>query len=65
MLSLIFGRSFESYFGPSIDDAKKLLGKRLRSIPKIARPTLATKNRVTTLKRLRDRLAPNPAHGRR
>jgi transcriptional regulator with XRE-family HTH domain len=55
-LSLIFGRSFESLFGEIMDQARRDIIERLKSIPARVRRCAATLNRETTLTRLEHRL---------
>ena len=59
-LSLIYGRSFESFFGEVMDERRALLAKRLDTLPALAKPTAETFNRDRSLRRLRHRLATSP-----
>ncbi len=56
-LSLIFGRSFESLFGPVMQEARIALRQRLPFVPTNTRCCVATANREATLERLDRRLA--------
>ncbi|GGD35205.1 helix-turn-helix transcriptional regulator [Sinisalibacter lacisalsi] len=57
MLSLIFGRSFESLFSMVMRQARRDLRKRVRKLPKNTRDFAGTFNRASSIERLRDRLA--------
>lgn len=56
-LSLIFGRSFESYFGEILPELREALSKRLSTLPHPKARHAATFNRNTTLEILAERLA--------
>ena len=51
-LSLIFGRSFESLFGETMEIARHDLRDRLKTIPSDVRRSAATMNREASLSRL-------------
>ena len=55
-LSLIYGRSFESFFGEVMAERRDHLTVRLGSLPDPGRPTAHTFNRDGSLARLRHRL---------
>lgn len=55
-LSLLFGRSFESLFGVIMNQARRKLIERLKSVPPRLRHCAATLNREATLTRLERRL---------
>jgi len=57
VLSMVFGRSFESLFADKLRDARTQLLANLPSLPAIGKVTAATFNRESTLKRLERRLA--------
>ena len=56
-LSLIFGRSFESYFSELMPDLRETLSERLSSLPHPKETHAATFNRNATLEKLAERLA--------
>jgi len=62
-LSLIYGRSFESFFAQMVDERKKHLSVRLASLPAPGRKAMSTFNRPGSLARLRRRLAEGNEHG--
>ena len=63
-LSVIYGRSFESLFAAIMRNARRDVQKRLMSLPKEAREYVGTKNRASSIKRLRDRLSDqDPQYG--
>jgi len=61
ILSLIYGRSFSSYFERITTAQKPGLKKRLDALPPKDRPKVRIFNRAHTLEKLRQRLDPN--HG--
>jgi transcriptional regulator with XRE-family HTH domain len=63
-LSLIYGRSFESFFDEVMTDSRKHLSVRLASLPAPGRKAMSTFNRPGSLARLKRRLAQTPEHGR-
>ena len=64
MLSLIYGRSFESLFAAVMKDARKDLKKRVRTLPRDVRDFPGTLNRKSTIARLKQRLSDEAkAHG--
>lgn len=56
MLSLIYGRSFESFFAEIMKSARRLLRERMPGLPKQVRYTVHNLNRASTLEKLRERL---------
>ena len=58
-LSLIYGRSFESFFEALMDTCKDQLRKRLERLPSLRKQTAETFNRASSLKQLKRRLT-NP-----
>lgn len=62
-LSLIYGRSFESFFDEVMTDCKKRLSVRLATLPSPGRKTGSTFNRPGSLARLKGRLAHTSDHG--
>ncbi|MEM6496261.1 MAG: helix-turn-helix transcriptional regulator [Pseudomonadota bacterium] len=62
-LSLIYGRSFEAFFGQLISERQKQLKRQLRTLPDLERATAHTFNRPASLERLERRLAKPPNHG--
>jgi hypothetical protein len=60
MLSLIFGRSFESLFAELLRDAKSIIAGRLGGLPERVRSYVGTFNRDANLKRMKARLDANP-----
>ena len=61
-LSLIYGRSFESFFEILMVERKKYLKVRLRTLPEVDRTTAPTFNRNGSLARLRQRLKQKARH---
>jgi len=59
MLSLIYGRSFESLFTEVMDECQTHLTARLSSLPPSGEGTAGTFNRQSTLKKLERRLKAN------
>lgn len=55
-LSLMFGRSFESLYSVTLNEARQTLRGRLRTLPPLKRSYVATFNRNTNLARLKERL---------
>lgn len=49
-LSLIYGRSFESFFGTLLDERQQALQKRLKRLPEKKKQTANTFNRASSLK---------------
>lgn len=62
-LSLLYGRSFESFFGAVMTERRELLSVRLSSLPDPSKTMAHTYNRASSLARLRDRLAELSEHG--
>jgi transcriptional regulator with XRE-family HTH domain len=62
-LSLIYGRSFESFHGEVIAEAKEHLSVRLATLPSPSRRTAHTFNRPSSLSRLKRRLSEPIHHG--
>ena len=56
-LSLIYGKSFESLFGPVMTEAEGQLRERLPTLPDCPKKWLGRFNRQGTLNRLSERLA--------
>ncbi|WP_298296682.1 helix-turn-helix transcriptional regulator [uncultured Litoreibacter sp.] len=63
-LSLIYGKSFESFFAEMMTRSRGQLTTRLSSLPEPAHPAASTFNRPASLARLKRRLANMPDHGR-
>lgn len=63
-LSLVYGRSFESFFAEVMAERKEHLSVRLSTLPSPARKTMSTFNRPGSLARLQRRLAEGHEHGR-
>ena len=57
-LALIYGRSFQSYFGRITSGVKPPLAKRLEKLPKTKSPRLRIFNRGISISRMRNRLKP-------
>lgn len=62
-LSLIYGRSFESFFGAVMEKRQKHLNRQLGRMPELTKPTAHTFNRASSLAKLKRRLAELPDHG--
>jgi transcriptional regulator with XRE-family HTH domain len=62
-LSLIYGRSFESFFGAVMAERQEQLSVRLGSLPDPGKTTAHTFNRDGSLSKLKQRLQPPPDHG--
>lgn len=62
-LSLIYGRSFESFFAEVMAETKEHLSKRLATMPSPGRKTASTFNRRGSLTRLKRRLVETNDHG--
>lgn len=62
-LSLIYGRSFESFFAEVMAESKEHLSARLSTLPDPGRKAMSTFNRPGSLARLRLRLAEGKDHG--
>lgn len=62
-LSLIYGRSFESFFAEVMVEAKEHLTVRLATLPSPGRRTAHIFNRPGSLARLKRRLAEATEHG--
>ena len=62
-LSLIYGRSFESFFGALLAERQQVLQERLKRLPEPGKPTAQTFNRTSSLARLTKRLASQLEHG--
>lgn len=62
-LSLIYGRSFESFFADLMDCCRQQLRQRLEHLKSPVRQTAHTFNRPASLERLKRRLAETPNHG--
>ena len=62
-LSLIYGRSFEDFFGTLLAERQQVLQERLKRLPEQRKPTAETFNRSSSLKRLRRRLDSQLEHG--
>lgn len=56
-LSLMFGRSFEGFFGEILPELRETLAERLSTLPTGKAATSATFNRKATIDRLAERLA--------
>ena len=61
-LSLIYGRSFESFFAEIMTERRKHLTARLSNLPDPGKATAHTFNRKGTLAHLRRRLFERPDH---
>ena len=62
-LSLIYGRSFESFFGELLTERQEALLQRLKRLPAVTNTTAQTFNRANSLKRLTRRLASQLDYG--
>jgi len=62
-LSLIYARSFESFFGELLAERQQVLQDRLKRLPALGRDTAHTFNRTSSLTRLKQRLASQLEHG--
>jgi transcriptional regulator with XRE-family HTH domain len=62
-LSLIYGRSFESFFAELLTECQVELQKRLKRLPEVTKTTAHTFNRANSLKRLTRRLASQIEYG--
>ena len=62
-LSLIYGRSFESFFAEVMEERKQHLSVRLATLPSPGRKAMSTFNRPGSLARLKRRLAEDQGHG--
>lgn len=62
-LSLIYGRSFESFFAELVAERQKDLRRRLKRLPEAGTTTAHTFNRAASLKRLQQRLKEIDQHG--
>ena len=62
-LSLIYGRSFESFFAEVMAERRKHLSVRLSTLPAPGRKTMSTFNRPGSLTRMKRRLADDTDHG--
>ena len=62
-LSLIYGRSFESYFAEVMENSHARIMQRLGSLPDPGEDTANTFNRPASLERLKRRLAKYEDHG--
>lgn len=61
-LSLVYGRSFESFFAELMTERRDHLTTRLGSLPNPGRETAATFNRESSLARMKERLDELPNH---
>lgn len=62
-LSLIYGRSFESFFATLMDECRARLTDRLKSLPEKEKHSAHTFNRPSSLQKLKRRLADLPDYG--
>lgn len=62
-LSLVYGRSFESFFSALLAERKDALQKRLERLPNLKRVTAHTFNRAGAIKRMKHRLKRPIDHG--
>ncbi|RLJ40692.1 helix-turn-helix protein [Litoreibacter meonggei] len=62
-LSLLYGKSFESFFGELLAERQRVLHKRLGRLPKVIKPSAHTFNRTRSLERLRKRLKSQIEYG--
>ena len=62
-LSLIYGRSFESFFEEVMTERQKYLLERLPTLPDLAQETADTFNRPASLAKLKRRLESSLHHG--
>lgn len=62
-LSLIYGRSFESYFAEAMETNRAQITQRLGTLPGLKEDTANTFNRPASLERLERRLANPKDHG--
>lgn len=62
-LSLVYGRSFESFFAAMMAERQAHLKRQLAKLPELAKKTAHTFNRASSLAKLKRRLAEDPNHG--
>jgi transcriptional regulator with XRE-family HTH domain len=62
-LSLVYGRSFESFFAEVMAERKKRLSVRLSTLPAPGRKAMSTFNRPSSLARMKRRLVGDLDHG--
>ncbi|WP_371229916.1 helix-turn-helix transcriptional regulator [Roseovarius sp. 2305UL8-3] len=62
-LSLIYGRSFESFFATVMTERRTHLKKRCKTLPDPGKQTAHTFNRDGSLAKLQRRLKTSPDHG--
>ncbi|MEM9839500.1 MAG: helix-turn-helix transcriptional regulator [Pseudomonadota bacterium] len=62
-LSLIYGRSFESFFGAVMTEETARLRRQLGTLPELTKPTAHTFNRQSSLAKLERRLRETPEYG--
>jgi len=62
-LSLIYGRSFETFFAEVMAERKKHLSVRLSTLPAPGRKAMSTFNRPGSLAHMKRRLAKGPDNG--
>ena len=62
-LSLIYGRSFESFFAEVLERCRIRMQERLKDLPSAGKQTAHSFNRPASLARLKRRLAETPDHG--
>jgi transcriptional regulator with XRE-family HTH domain len=62
-LSLVYGRSFDSFFAEVMAERKKHLSVRLSTLPAPGRKAMSTFNRPGSLARMKRRLAEGQDHG--
>lgn len=62
-LSLIYGRSFESFFEVLMAERQALLRSRLKTLPQVEKQSANTFNRPASLERLKRRLAHPISYG--
>ncbi|MEJ8560027.1 helix-turn-helix transcriptional regulator [Yoonia sp. GPGPB17] len=62
-LSVIYRRSFESFFAERMEKCTRRLKRRLKHLPAHVRETAHTFNRAASLKSLHERLANPISHG--
>ena len=63
-LSLIYGRSFESFYADLLTERTQALKKRLARLPSLSQPTAHTFNRAGSIARLNQRLRKQKHDGR-
>lgn len=63
MLSIIYGRSFESLFALILEESRTVIGRRLETLPEERRAMDRSKNRDHTINQMRHRVLSPEDHG--